>query len=311
MNGWLRKKHGDRMSVGPAFIFPRDSGAGLTACIELSKAHLSVYIALSAVAGHVLAQDHFSCGSLVLGGWVFLLAAGSGVLNNIQDREYDLSFPRTRNRVLPRRAFPLERAWIMAFILIGSAGAGLYYSYSSLLPAILGTVALICYNGLYTPMKKTSLWAMVPGTACGMIPPVMGWFAVPGYVCSTDISGLVILTACLGSWQFPHYLLVNLKQGEACWGGHNPLSDSDLHCQVLIWTSLFSLGMALFLVRGWVVNQWLLAPAFALAVLLSPVMGLMLFYPGSRRQEIRAGNAFLTMNLSIFLFLSIMILDRL
>jgi len=303
--------NGDGMNENPALATPGVPGNGLKVFLELSKAHLSFYIALSAVAGHVLAQGRVDLESLVLGGWVFMLAGGSGVLNNIQDREYDQKFPRTRNRVLARRAFPLKGAWIMVGVLIGFAGAGLYFSYPSILPVILGMSAVVCYNGLYTPMKKANLWAMVPGTVCGMIPPAMGWAAVPGNLCSADISGLVILTVCLGSWQFPHYLLVNLKQGAACCQGRSLGPGRELQYLVLVWNSLFSMGVALFLLRGWVVNQWLFVPAFALSVFLAPALALILFYPGSRRREIRAGNAFLTMNLSMFLFLSTIILDRL
>lgn len=297
------------MNENPALASPGIKRGGVKAFFELSKSHLSLYIALSAVAGHVLARGLLELDSLVLGTWVFMLAGGCGVLNNIQDRKYDRRFSRTRNRVLARRAFPLEGAWILAFTLIGAAWAGLSLSYSSILPAILGALALICYNGLYTPMKKASLWAMVPGTACGMIPPAIGWAAVPGHLAAEDISGLLILTACLGFWQFPHYMLVDLKQGESgfkkIWPGR------ELRYQVLIWTSLYSLGMALLLIRSWIMNPWVFIPAFVMAVILPPSLAFFLFYPGFLRDENRAKRAFLIMNLSMFLFLSGIILDRL
>lgn len=295
----------------PPAITPKDSQRVLKAFIELSKLHLSFYIALSAVAGHVLGQHYLSFDSLVLGSWVFGLAAGSGVLNNIQDRDYDRRFSRTQNRVLPRRVFPLEGAWILSIILMGSAGTGLYFSYISVLPVILGGAAVVCYNAIYTPMKKTSPWAMVPGTACGMIPPAMGWFAVPDHLCSSDITGLVILMVCLGIWQFPHYLLVGLKQGDASGGFLRGWPGRDLEYQVLIWTALFCLGMALFLLRGWILTRWLLILVFVLAILLAPAMGLILFFPGSWDQGVRAKMGFLAINFSMFLFLAFIILDRL
>ncbi len=306
MNGWPKKMNGNQAAV-TSEVFWR----GVKAFLELSKAHLSGYIALSAVAGHVLAQDHLSLTSLVLGAWVFLLAAGSGVLNNIQDCDYDRRFSRTRNRVLPRGFFPLEGALIVAWILMGSAGTGLYFSYASPLPFMLGMAGVICYNGLYTPMKKNTLWAMVPGTLCGMVPPAMGWSAVPGHLCPDEISGLVILMACLGIWQFPHYLLVGLKQGEGAGGFQRIWPGRDLEYQVLIWTALFCLGMALFLLQGWVVTPWLLVPAFVLAVILAPVMAFLLLVPGFLGHRIQAKMGFLAINLSMFFFLSLIIFDRL
>lgn len=299
------------MNGNQAAIRSEVSWRGVKAFLELSKAHLSFYIALSAVAGHVLAQDHLTLESIVLGAWVFLLAAGSAVLNNIQDSDWDRSFSRTRNRVLPRGFFPLEGALIVAWILIGSAGTGLYFSYSSPLPLMLGMAGVICYNGFYTPMKKKTLWAMVPGTFSGMIPPAMGWSAVPGHLCPDAISGLVILMACLGTWQFPHYLLVGLKQEGGGRGFQRVWPGRDLEYQVLIWTALFCLGMALFLLQGWVVTPWLLVPAFALAVTLSPVMAFLLLFPGFLGKKIQAKMGFLAMNISMFLFLSLIIFDRL
>lgn len=328
----------------------------------LIKAHLSAYIALSAVAGHALACGRFDGNSLRLGGWVFLLAAGASVLNNIQDRTFDKKRIRTRNRVLARGALPLAWAWAVAAGLTGAAFAGLFFFYpGQSAPVLLAAFSLICYNGLYTPIKKISLWAMVPGTLCGMIPPVLGWAAVPSHTASSDISGLVILTVCLGVWQLPHYLLVELKppkaslpmalsesdemntaesgtearlypkRYQACFqkkhgsrfgskragasiydspGGTVSFKqlwpERDFYCQILIWATLFCIGMLLFIINGWVVDIRLFVLLFSMALFLPPFLLFLGGYPGVKK--IRLG--FWAMNLSMFCFLCIILLDR-
>jgi len=77
-------------------------GLSLRDLFGLVKVHLSLYIALTAVAGHALAQNRLSVESLTLGGWVLLLSCGAGVLNNIQDRRRDRLCKRTKARVLAR-----------------------------------------------------------------------------------------------------------------------------------------------------------------------------------------------------------------
>ena len=73
--------------------------------------------------------------------------------------------------------------------------------------------------------KGTVHAAMVPGTLCGMIPPAIGWAAVDNARLPWQTrSGLYILMIGLGVWQFPHFLLVFLKEnrldeGNPCTGG--------------------------------------------------------------------------------------------
>lgn len=304
------------MSGSPVTLSRPGPGASLSGwgrgIMELAKIHLSLYIAVSALAGYGLARGSVGGHSIYLGGWVLVLSCGAAVLNNIQDRRWDRSVARTRNRVLARRTFPLIRAKAAAAILTGSGLAGLLLFYDSVFPVLLGIAALICYNGLYTPLKKISLWAMVPGVLCGMLPPAIGWTAVPGAMASTDTSGLVLLMSALGLWQFPHYLLVCLKAPatgtkDLLPGFTRIWSAGEVKCQVLIWTALFSLIMVLFLLRGWVDTPWIRISVFFTALFLPPAMaGLFLAQRTLRCLMLCFG----LLNLSMLLFLSTAILDR-
>ncbi|MCG8617627.1 MAG: UbiA family prenyltransferase [Desulfobacterales bacterium] len=309
------------MSGNPVILPDTPTGGRLTlsfkALLELTKCHLSLYIALSATSGHVLAAGRFSLDSLIIGGLTLLLSCGSAVLNNIQDRVWDNGSARTRTRVLVTHCNMAPRAAVLAAVLIFSGLGGLFFFCASPVPFYLGTAAIGLYNGLYTPLKKYTLWAMVPGTLCGMIPPAMGWTAVPTGISASDVSGLWIVMAALGFWQLPHYLLISLRHSVVDDGGQGGGSErpgfnqiwspEEIRWQVLIWTGLFSLSMILFQVKGWIVSPGLAIGNMAVAVLLPFAMGGMLTPAGGKR---RTGLCLAMINLSMLGFLSIAVLDR-
>lgn len=301
------------MSGSPAIAPGRPAGdspaVSVRAVVELTKIHLSLYIALAALAGQVLAAGRFSRESLAIGLLTLVLACGSAVLNNVQDREWDCCMPRTRRRLLVRRRELLGRAAALGIVLVTTGLAGIYLICESVLPFLLGLSALVCYNGLYTPLKKVSLWAMVPGTICGMIPPAMGWTAVPEIAAASDASGLWIVTAALGIWQLPHYLLICLRHphtGERP-GFHQIWSQREIRWQILVWTGVFSLCLALFPVQGWILSA---GPAML-------VMGISLVLPVSASVLLMSKNArwktglvLGMINLSMLAFLGASVLDR-
>lgn len=129
--------------------------------LELFKIHLCLYISLSAVFGSVMTDSKISWDSVVLGGLVLLLACGSAILNNIQDRKFDTYFSRTQNRCLPQKRVPIQHAVFMAFLLmiVGLPGLFIQFGTSS---AALGLAVVISYNGLYTPLKKKVLQRFFP-----------------------------------------------------------------------------------------------------------------------------------------------------
>ena len=297
MNGLMKKMNGNQVLISDQ-ICSKGRSHGIKSLLELTKVHLSLYIALSAVTGHVLAQHRLTPDSFLFGTWVLLLSAGSGVLNNIQDRIYDASFTRTQNRALVKKNISLIFAKRLAGSLMGIGLLGLF-SFGPL-PMVLGLTAVALYNGVYTPMKKKwRFTAMIPGTICGMIPPAMGWVAVVKPIAVADLSGLFIVMAALGFWQLPHYLLIYLKQG---------LADRQIQHQVLIWTCLFSLCILLFLIQGWIASPILGLVLFTAALTLPFAMGGCLFFqkPSHRYLDI----SFWAINLSMLLFLATIMLDR-
>lgn len=173
--------------------------------LSLIKIRLSMAVAVAALAGFWLRAPLVDGRVAALFAAVLLLACGCAALNNHQDRILDRRFERTRNRPLPAGNIPPATALVMAAILIFSGLAGLLRL--SLPVFLLGCCALCCYNLLYTPLKQKTAWAMLPGIACGMLPPWMGWLAAGGAPFDFNIWVVMIV---FGLWQMPHFWLLVL-----------------------------------------------------------------------------------------------------
>ena len=71
----------------------------------------------------------------------------------------------------------------------------------------LGILALVWYNGIYTPMKRINPFAVVPGSLIGAIPPVIGWVAAGGDPLDSKI---LMVAFFFFIWQIPHFWLLLL-----------------------------------------------------------------------------------------------------
>ncbi len=179
----------------------------LQARTGLMKIPLSLFICLSSVFGYVLKKNNVSLSLLMTAAGVLLLACGSASLNNCQDRHVDLLFSRTRDRAIPSGQLTIYQGLFQSTVLIFLGLAFLYIIHFNLLLPLLGVSALLLYNGVYTPLKKRTLMAILPGAFCGMIPPLIGWTAAGGEFTSIKI-WIIMALFCL--WQPPHSWLILL-----------------------------------------------------------------------------------------------------
>jgi protoheme IX farnesyltransferase len=174
--------------------------------LELAKARIALVATISMAAGYILAHGALTWTLLWVTVGVFLLAAGSSGLNHIQERDIDAAMDRTRGRPLPSRRVSLTYAvgvstiWIVSGTLVVLAG-------SSPLAAALGLAAVGWYNGVYTPLKRVTAFAAVPGGVVGAIPPVIGWVAGGGSVLDPKIMAVSFF---FFMWQVPHFWLLLL-----------------------------------------------------------------------------------------------------
>jgi protoheme IX farnesyltransferase len=174
--------------------------------LELTKIRITLFAALSAAAGFVLARQEI-CGEMLLPiSGVFVLACGSSSLNQYQERKIDGLMERTKGRPIPSgRLSPEAALWIsIGLILLGSLL--LFFGVGDLALA-LGLFAVLWYNLIYTPLKQRTAFAAVPGALVGAIPPVLGWTAGGGKIFDPRIGGVALFFFI---WQIPHFWLLLL-----------------------------------------------------------------------------------------------------
>jgi len=196
------------MSTVPA---PPRTGiaARLRLVAELGKLRITLLSTLSALMGYVLAAGGVDAGLLVTLAGTWVLAVGSSTLNQIQERTLDARMARTRNRPLPSGRLSASAARAIAFVEI-LGGSMLLLATGSLWPWLLGLTAVLWYNGVYTPLKRRTAFAVVPGALIGAIPPVMGWTAAGG---SPADPRILVVALFFFIWQVPHFWLLLFRYG--------------------------------------------------------------------------------------------------
>ncbi|MBU6155242.1 MAG: protoheme IX farnesyltransferase, partial [Bdellovibrionales bacterium] len=138
---------------------------------------------------------------------VGFLALGSGALNQIQEHKEDATMERTRNRPIPGGRISLPFAWTLSLSLF-TAGAFLL-SLVSAPVLLLGILAVVSYNGLYTLWWKRKLaFAAIPGAIPGALPILIGFQAAVFDL--RDLRGYYLF-AILFFWQMPHFWVLALK----------------------------------------------------------------------------------------------------
>ena len=177
---------------------------------ELCKVRISLFSAFSALTGLLLAAHEFRPEAVVLVAGVFLLACGSSALNQYQERKTDALMPRTEKRPIPSGRMEPSHALFFSVMLISLGSLTLLLTGRAVAP-VLGLLAVIWYNGLYTYLKRKSAFALIPGSLVGAIPPAIGWVTGGGTFLDP---GLIALCFFFFLWQVPHFWLLILSYGE-------------------------------------------------------------------------------------------------
>ena len=182
----------------------------LNTLLELSKVRITFAVSLTTITGYVLASGQFDSGLILPTIGIFILACGSSALNHFQEKDKDAQMDRTRNRPIPSGRISANGALAFALILTILGSAIIYYG-SGFLAMQLGILALIWYNAIYTPLKKKTAFAVVPGSVIGAIPPMVGWVAGGGSLADPRA---MIIAFFFFIWQVPHFWLLLLKFGK-------------------------------------------------------------------------------------------------
>eukprot|EP00730_Choanoeca_flexa_P001502 TRINITY_DN10663_c0_g1_i3.p1 TRINITY_DN10663_c0_g1~~TRINITY_DN10663_c0_g1_i3.p1 ORF type:complete len:300 (+),score=19.91 TRINITY_DN10663_c0_g1_i3:967-1866(+) len=172
-----------------------------SAYARLTKFKLSALVILTEMGGFALAPgafDWMNFGVTALG--TGLCVAAANTYNQWIEIPYDAQMKRTRNRPLVSGEISPFHAWSFG-TLCGLSGVGILAAGVNPLVAALGAGNILLYAGVYTPMKRMSIYNTWAGSLVGAIPPLMGWAAVTN---SLDSSAFV-LAGVLFAWQFPHF----------------------------------------------------------------------------------------------------------
>lgn len=182
----------------------------LNTLLELSKVKITFAVSLTTITGYVLASSRFDTGLILPTLGIFILACGSSALNHYQERDKDAQMERTQDRPIPSGRISAAGALIFALAL-SILGSLLIYWGSGIIALQLALLALIWYNAIYTPLKKKTAFAVVPGSVIGALPPLVGWVAGGGDL--ADPRALIIAFFFF-IWQVPHFWLLLLKYGK-------------------------------------------------------------------------------------------------
>ncbi|MBP7866843.1 MAG: UbiA family prenyltransferase [Acidobacteria bacterium] len=172
--------------------------------LELVKGRISAAAAGTAVTGYLLAggRPSVTLGEVFLG--TLLSAFGASALNQWQERAADARMPRTAARPIPSGRVSPGSALALAAALI-AAGLALLARAGGLGPPVLAAAAVAVYAGLYTPLKRRTPFASVPGALTGALPPLVGWAAAGASPASAPA---LALGTFFFLWQVPHFIFL-------------------------------------------------------------------------------------------------------
>jgi len=177
---------------------------------ELGKFRITFFVAVTTSFGYLLNSGVVNSKTLVIAFAVFLMASGASAINQVQEKDTDKLMNRTRLRPIPGGAINSVTAMIIGilFLLIGDL---LLLLLAGIIPFLLGLVTFVWYNFIYTPLKKFSAFAIIPGSVVGALPPVIGWTSSGGNLMDNTSIGLALFFFI---WQVPHFWLLLMMYDE-------------------------------------------------------------------------------------------------
>jgi len=177
--------------------------------LVLSKVKITLAVSFTIITGYVLANGTFDTGFIPVTLGIFLLACGSSVINHLQEFRIDSKMPRTSKRPLPSGDIKPMFAVALAVIEI-AVGSYILLYFVNMSSFILGWIALIWYNLVYTNLKKVTAHAVIPGSLIGAISPLAGWVAAGASLYDIRAWSMALFFFV---WQVPHFYLLVIKYG--------------------------------------------------------------------------------------------------
>ncbi len=274
---------------------------------ELSKIKIPFAVSISSLTGYLVYSGSFDSGAIISTLGVFLLAGGSAALNQYQEYHLDARMNRTKNRPIPSGRFSSTNTLIFS-IIVSLIGALILWLGNNPTACLIGLLTLLWYNGIYTPMKRKTVFAVLAGAFVGAFPPIIGWTAAGGYVFDTAI---ILIAMLLFIWQVPHFILLLLKFGpEYEVAGFSTLtsyfSEAQLKKLIFVWVLATAFSVMIIPVAGVISSGVITA-----LLLASSVWIVYSFFILMRKQQFNLRKAFMEINLFLMLVLILFSVDSL
>ena len=286
----------------------KSPGFSASAYLRLGKVTISVPVALTGFLGYFLYKPELDRGAVLTIFGVFLLSLASGSLNQIQERKTDALMKRTAGRPIPAGVISLRSA-ILFSILCALTGTSLLMLTGYALAAVLGLFTLAWYNLVYTPLKRLTAFAVLPGALIGALPPLIGWAAAGGDPLDMEIVTVAFL---LFVGQMPHYWLLLIKIGSEFRDAGMPVITSlfdprQIRNLSFVWIAATGVVVMMLPATPIIRNRGISLALIAAAVLFLIRM-FQLIYRGDLIKHWK--KAFITVNLFYLVIILVLIADR-
>jgi protoheme IX farnesyltransferase len=214
----------------------------------VTKFILSFAVSLSALFAYIMAKGEFGLDMLLATLSVLLVAMGVSTLNQVQEHKSDAKMERTKNRPIAAGRMTTRTGIIIAVVLIVLSMI-LIYDLLGITGINIFMFAFIWYNAMYTPLKKKSALAVIPGAILGVIPPAIGWLTAGHSLMELEFIAIGVYYFI---WQVPHFwLLVMLFHGDYKEGGYPTamrlFGQGSLQRLTFVWL-IFTIQAGIFLV---------------------------------------------------------------
>jgi len=278
--------------------------------ISFTKTILSFAVGIPGVMVYLLATDEITSDLGITFFAIFLLALGVCALNQFQERHLDALMPRTQNRPLVTGRISEKEALGIIITLIGFSSL-MIYNVLGYQGVLIFTLVVFIYNGIYTPMKKVSPYAVFPGALLGVIPPVLCWMAAGANLLDPSF---LVLAWFYFIWQIPHFWLLVLVYHEDYKKANFPtmvelLGGESLARITYIWI-LFTIISALMAVSFFMPQNSVILGLVLSHSLFMLYKGMPLLYKDTWKNKKLCRKTFMQLNLYTLTVIGFLVLDK-
>ena len=166
----------------------------------LVKLRLSMTVVFSSVMAYLIAVPVINFSDvliLAIGG--FLVTGAANALNQVLEKDYDKLMTRTANRPIAAGRMSVSDGVVAAGFM--STVGITFLAYLNPWAAFFGTLSMMFYAFLYTPLKRTTSAAVFVGAVSGAMPVLIGCVVAEGTI--TELA--LLLFSIQFFWQYPHF----------------------------------------------------------------------------------------------------------